>query len=94
MNLEKFNDQQKGLNSLLAIHITDLENVMASLVSKSGPLQKRLETKEDIMPYAILDKLEQEQLKTGELIDRLNFLKQEFKNAVYDNDKDSPVKGS
>ena len=68
---------------------------MASLVSKSGPIEAGPGiNKEEVTPYAILDKLEQEQLKTGELIDKLNFLKQEFKNAVYDNDKDSPVKGS
>jgi hypothetical protein len=38
MNLEKFNEQQKNLNNLFAIHIIDLENTIASIISQTGPV--------------------------------------------------------
>jgi hypothetical protein len=82
MNLEKFNEQQKNLNNLFAIHIIDLENTIARLISQTGPVVRE-EPKEDLTPYAILDKLEQDQIITAELIDRLCFLKQELYKCVY-----------
>jgi hypothetical protein len=85
MNLEKFNEQQKNLNNLFAIHIIDLENTIASLISQTGPVvREELEVeKEDLVPYAFLDRLEQDQTVTAELIDRLCFLKQELYKCVY-----------
>ena len=82
MNLEKFNEQQQNLNNLFAIHIIDLENMITSLISQTGPVVRK-EPEEDLTPYAILDKLEKDQTITEELIDKLCFLKQELYKCIY-----------